>query len=965
MTVERGEARTNDLHKPAPAGWRLGLTASAYAVFMTGLCWASIIVPRLLGRGEGIWPANAVTLAILMLTPARQWPVWLAAAGFGNVMAGVICGETLSLSSLMTGCNLIEIAAAALALRRLLGEQLDVSRPDHLWRFTLVAGVAAPLISASLAAWALGGLRGDDEWFTFGSWVAADGLGAVIVVPLLLTLRDQRRWLAATPLTPKAWMALAGLAAITALVFSLRQPLAFLIPPALLLVVFQLEIIGAAWGVLMILGIATAFTAFGLGPIAGHQRSVADDMLAAQLFLAAITLTSLPTATALAQRRRLQAEVVTGAAQTAELYRRAKLAEEVAGVGYWRMELASRKIAWSETLAAAFAIDPSVTPDGDMILDRLAPDDRDDLVGLLTEARHSEEALGHQFRVQRPDGDVRHLFCRTAAERDAKGKPTAIFGATIDITELKKAEAEVAESEARYRLVTEASSDIVLKFDACGQILFASQAARLFGYEPAELVGCNAFELIHPEDLKATQAMFAGLLADTRPSRAHNVNEFRARLADGGYVWVEGNPSVIRNEAGEPVAFVNALRDITRRKAMEDELRAARAAAEAAAQVKGDFLANMSHELRTPLTSVIGFTRLALEQPDLNEDSRSYIGKASSAGAALLSTVNDILDFSKLESGQLQIRLEPADPAAVCRETLDLFSQSAGQKGLGLRFVGADLPERLSLDPNRLRQLLLNLVGNAVKFSETGQIEVAAIWREADRRLLVSVKDQGPGIAPEQQSLLFRRFSQVDGSSTRRHGGTGLGLAICRGLVEAMGGEIGVESELGRGARFYFVIPAEPAGAVELEDDDTALIFPVGARILVADDHPANRELVRAVLAPFGADVCEAANGAEAVRAAESSTFDLILMDLRMPELDGMSAMQAIRKGQGPNRRTSILAFSAGADAPGMAARLAAGFDGDLSKPVLPADLIAAVCHHAATRTDEESAPRFGNLPVV
>ncbi|QUD86514.1 PAS domain S-box protein [Phenylobacterium montanum] len=964
MTVEGGQAQSSDLRAPL-VGYRLVLAAALYGLFMAGFCWASIVVPRLLGRGEGIWPANALTLTILMLTPTRQWPVWLASAGLGNVAAGMISGESLAMSGLMTGCNLIEIAGAAVTVRRLVGERLDVSRADHLWRFALVAGVAAPLVSASLAALALGGLRGDDEWFTFGSWVAADGLGAVILAPLLLTLRDQRRWLAATPLSPRAWGALAGLAFVTALVFSVRQPLAFLIPPALLLVVFQLEVIGAAWGVLIILGMAVAFTAAGLGPIAGHQRSAADDILAAQLFLAAITLTSLPTATALAQRRRLQAEVLASAAQTAELYRRAKLAEEVAGVGYWRMETVGGKIAWSETLAAAFGVEPDHPPDVDLILSRLPDEDRPGIGQMIEAARASEEAVGHQFRIDRPDGTQRHMLCRTAAERDAKGDAVAVFGATIDITEMKKAEAEVAESEARYRLVTEASSDIVLKFDACGRIMFASQAARQFGYEPADLIGRNAFDLIHPQDLEAINAGFAALVADVRPSRGYNISEFRARQADGGWVWVEGNPSVIRDEAGEPIAFVNALRDITKRKAMEDELRAARAAAEAAAQVKGEFLANMSHELRTPLTSVIGFTRLALEQPDLSENSRDYIAKASSAGAALLSTVNDILDFSKLESGQLQIRLEPSDPAAVCRETLDLFSQGAAEKGLRLRFTGTALPERLALDPNRLRQLLLNLIGNAVKFSEAGEIEVAASWRAADQRLTVSVADQGPGIALEQQSLLFRRFSQVDGSSTRRHGGTGLGLAICRGLVEAMGGAIGVQSEPGRGARFHFEIPAEPAGPAEAEASEIELVFPVGARVLVADDHSANRELVRAVLTPFGAVVSEAANGAEAVRAAESSIFDLILMDLRMPELDGLAAMRAIRSGRGPNRSAPILAFSAGADAPGASMRRAAGFDGDLSKPVLPADLVAAVCRHALPDGDEEAAPRRGNLPSV
>jgi CheY-like chemotaxis protein/nitrogen-specific signal transduction histidine kinase len=402
-----------------------------------------------------------------------------------------------------------------------------------------------------------------------------------------------------------------------------------------------------------------------------------------------------------------------------------------------------------------------------------------------------------------------------------------------------------------------------------------------------------------------------------------------------------------RDACGVVTALYGALIDITELKLAEAELRAAREAAEAAAAVKGEFLANMSHELRTPLTSVLGFTRLALEQPDLTETSRGYIAKASNAGAALLSTVNDILDFSKLESGRLQIRLAPADPAAVCRDTLELFSESADAKGLALRFEGAGLPESLAIDPDRLRQVLLNLIGNAVKFSEAGEVVLAADWRAEDERLSLSVTDQGPGIAKAQQPLLFRRFSQVDGSSTRRHGGTGLGLAICMGIVEAMGGEIGVESEQGQGARFFFDIPAALAMAPDTGEAEAATLFAPGVRILVTDDHPANRELVRAVLLPFGAEVSEAADGAEAVTLAGAEQFDLILMDLRMPVLDGMGAMQAIRAGGGHNAATPILAFSAGADAPTAQARRQAGFSGDLSKPVMPADLLAAVARYA------------------
>jgi PAS domain S-box-containing protein len=507
----------------------------------------------------------------------------------------------------------------------------------------------------------------------------------------------------------------------------------------------------------------------------------------------------------------------------------------------------------------------------------------------------------------------------------------------------------LAENEASYRLLADTATDIISRSDLEGTMLYLSPAVeRVTGYAASELVGRNIVELLHPDDAKPyfarCQRMIKGEQADGKPV------EYRIRHKDGRWICIEGAPTLVRGDDDRPLGFVDVSRDDTLRKTLETELRAARQAAEAAAAVKGEFLANMSHELRTPLTSVLGFTRLAMEQPDLTKTSRDYIRKASNAGAALLATVNDILDFSKLESGQLQIRPEPADVAEVCRETFELFSEAAAAKGLALRLEITDLPPSLTLDPNRLRQLLLNLVGNAVKFSNEGEVVLTAAWRGDDQHLLVSVKDQGPGISPDQQSLLFQRFSQVGSCSTRRHGGTGLGLAICMGLAEAMGGRIGVESELDKGARFFFEIPAQPSAAAAVEDLPDTPIFPPGMRILVADDHAINRELVRAVLNPLGAEVCEVTNGVEAVAAAGRKPFDLILMDLRMPELDGLDAMRAIREGGGRNSNVPILAFSAGIDASSAAARLQAGFDGDLPKPLMPADLVAAISLHIARR---------------
>jgi signal transduction histidine kinase/CheY-like chemotaxis protein len=426
---------------------------------------------------------------------------------------------------------------------------------------------------------------------------------------------------------------------------------------------------------------------------------------------------------------------------------------------------------------------------------------------------------------------------------------------------------------------------------------------------------------------------------DNSPTRV----EYRAIRKDGEVIWLESRPGLQRDPlTGKVTGITDIVRDVTEHKAMERQLREARNEAEAAAAVKGEFLANMSHELRTPLTSVLGFARLVDDEPDLSPDGRRYIGRVLSGGKALLATINDILDFSKLEAGQLEMKLAPTDPAQLIDEALALFSLETDAKGVALRAEGLDgLPDDLLIDGGRLRQVLLNLIGNAVKFTEAGAITLTATYDPADERLSVSVADTGPGIAPEDADLLFRRFSQVDAGLTRKHGGTGLGLAICKGLVEAMGGQIGLASTLGQGACFSFDIAAPSTGHVQTTPAEALAVAPLppACRVLVVDDNPANRELVNAILTAMGAEVVEAVDGVEGVAAAQAAPFDAILMDLRMPRLDGAQAALRIRGEGGLNARTPIIAFSADAR-PGGPGDI---FDGSVSKPMTAAGLVDAL----------------------
>jgi signal transduction histidine kinase/ActR/RegA family two-component response regulator len=371
--------------------------------------------------------------------------------------------------------------------------------------------------------------------------------------------------------------------------------------------------------------------------------------------------------------------------------------------------------------------------------------------------------------------------------------------------------------------------------------------------------------------------------------------------------------------------------------------RVAAEAAKAAALAKTEFLANMSHEIRTPLTGMLGFAGLLEGLQDLSPTARKYADRIATSGQALLSVVNDILDFSKLDADRIELDPHPFDPRALVAETVDLVAAEASRKGLELdkAFDGV-LPAAVFADSSRVRQVLLNLLTNAIKFTDTGAVTVSAGYQAG--RLRLAVSDTGVGVPADRLDRLFQRFSQVDGSITRQYGGTGLGLAICKRLTELMGGQIEVESEVGAGSTFWFTVdapraePERPAAAPRAPE-----VCDGAARILVVDDVAVNRELVRTMLSPFGYELAEAANGAEGVAAAMAGPFDLILMDLQMPGMDGMSATRAIRQTCEANRDTPILALSANVLPVHIAGCAEAGMNDHIAKPISPTELLTKI----------------------
>jgi PAS domain S-box-containing protein len=522
-------------------------------------------------------------------------------------------------------------------------------------------------------------------------------------------------------------------------------------------------------------------------------------------------------------------------------------------------------------------------------------------------------------------------------------------------------DADAAPSEARrdvtWEVLSQNINDLIVLADTEGRIFYVSPSCRRLGYAQHELVGRTAADFVHPDDLAEVEAATAALIAGTRtPDEATPPHRFRR--ADGGWMWIEGNPGVLSGPEGRPMGLINVLRDVTEKQILKAQLDEALARAEQAGGAKAEFLANMSHEIRTPLTAVLGFASLLAERTDLDETAKGQVGRIAGAGRALLAVVNDVLDFAKLEAGEITIRRRPTCPEQAAREVLEMFALQAGAKGLELRFDAAvGLPRSLVLDEDRLRQILTNLVGNAVKFTDQGWVSLALDY-DAAANLVVRITDTGPGIAPEARDKLFQRFSQIDGSSTRTKGGSGLGLAICQGLAQAMDGAVSVSSHLGRGSTFRLTLPAQPGvadAATGTRASDLEQLY--GVRVLVVDDNPVNRELARAVLESAGVEVTEAQDGREAVEVAQRMPLDAILMDLRMPGLDGRAATAAIRQQPGPNQHMPILAFSADGIMD-LTAPQNLCFQGVVLKPTSPSDLFRALLRALADEpAQDEGTP--------
>jgi len=625
-----------------------------------------------------------------------------------------------------------------------------------------------------------------------------------------------------------------------------------------------------------------------------------------------------------------------------------RLAEDMVGVGRWRYEVATEAVTWSDEIYRIHGRAPGAfQPTLEDVFGHFHVDDRAEIQRLVERALKTGEGYTFKLRLVGVDEVERVVAAEGAVEKDATGRVIALFGVLQDVTEREALLRAAQTNERRYRLLAENTGDVITRVKMDGSSKYISPAIQqLLGWTFEEMSG-QSTDYVHPED----RHLVLGAIGRAVKSGESTRLEHRAVHKKGHTIWVECTFKALRDEHGHVDDVVVVIRDITQRKALEAEVLEAKETAVAAARVKSEFLANMSHELRTPLTSVIGFSGLLQASEHLPAEERVYVERIATASEALLGVINDILDYSKLEADAIEMDPEPFDTRALVDGAAAIIESQCSAKGLTLNVVvAADTPERLTGDKGRLRQVMLNFLSNAAKFTARGAVTVKVGGRpQADGgwRMRVEVTDTGIGIPSEKIGELFRRFTQADASTTRVYGGTGLGLAISRRLIELMGGEVGVTSAPGAGSTFWFEAPLAAAAEEDVtarEETDRARNGALRGRVLMADDAAANRELVSAILRNLGLEIDTVADGAEAVHAAHSGLYDLVLMDVHMPVMDGLTATREIRRMQAQGeRRIPILALTANVQADQVTRCLEAGMDGHLAKPIQITELAAAL----------------------
>jgi PAS domain S-box-containing protein len=628
-----------------------------------------------------------------------------------------------------------------------------------------------------------------------------------------------------------------------------------------------------------------------------------------------------------------------------ESRRKADLALSASSIGLWDLCADSSQVNFDERSRSIFGIDLKSKIDFESLSLKIVADDIAKIRKSLRQLTSSDStiSLTVEFRLRAGKNGER-IVCATG--RTFRVRPSGelrVVGTVTDVTETKLFEQRIVESEERFRTLAETIPQIVFTADQNGHVNYINKKWYDFtGQRPAEMVTREQIrEAIHPMDLPLVRDKWHRARLE---GRAFEI-EYRMRSATGTYRWVIVRASPLLDRSGQTTRWFGSCTDIDSHRRLNDELWIDRDLAQKANKMKSSFLANMSHEIRTPLGAILGFTELLGGSALSEADRAEYLGIIARNSRSLSRIVDDVLDLSKVEAGLLTTEKVAFCPRTLLKDIVTLFSESARRKQLRIDLkTNDDVPASVVSDPMRLRQIINNLLSNALKFTSVGSISIEL--SRIGQLICIAVDDTGPGIGKEHLETLFQPFIQGDETMSRKHGGTGLGLHLSRKLAEALGGSLRfAEKGLEPGSRFVLTLPLIEASIAEADqwhrDVNQAsqqASQPIGERqdldaiqILVVDDAPDNRKLIERMLRPSGVHVDFAVNGATGVEKALSSHFDLILMDLQMPDVDGFEAAKQIRNHQ---ITTPIVALTAHAVEEIRERCECAGFNGFLTKPI-------------------------------
>jgi len=946
-----------------------------------------------------VLPAG-IALGALLLWGTHLWPAVAIAALVGSLFEGSPPQVALAHAALAT----LEACVGASLVRRLWPDRRILSHARGVLVLVLAGAGLATALAASGDTF-VDCLLGAGLWREFdatwlSAWVAR-GMGVLIVTPSMLAWSEPRL-ASSRPWGIEAALLGAAMVLTVEVVFGgwldvggARYALVYLPFPILVWTSFRFGARGGTTAMWIVAAMAVWGTAQRLGPFTG--TSLQTSLLHLWCFLALVSMTSLVITSVVAERRfatdallrardELEERVALRTRELAkaneELRHKALIIDQIHD-SVITTDREGKIVGWNQGAERMFGYTIAETVGRHFSM--LHDDDPgfDVELEVLPELR---EHGSHEMDVHllRKSGERFDAHLSLTVLRDAAGRASEVIGFAMDTTERNRVAQKLRESERMYQQTLDAMVDMILVRGREGRVIWANKAFREYFRMNNNELRKNDVAGTNPLRREAEAFVF-------RTGETVDLPEDPLIRYDGEERSFHTVQSAIFDSDGRVIMTVAVSRDIEDRKRAQEELAQhvheleesrdriqhqaellsqqaeeltqARDAALEGTRAKSEFLARMSHEIRTPMNGVLGMTGLLLAT-EMEEQQRDYAQTIKSCAESLLTIINDILDFSKIEAGRLELEEVDFDLEPSIEEALDLFRDRCQKKGIELRSrYGPGVPHDVRGDSGRVRQILLNLIGNALKFTDEGWIEVrvSQLSSTAEEHVLrFEVEDTGVGIPPQAQRRLFRSFSQADSSTTRKYGGTGLGLSISKQLTELMGGDIGLDSKPGEGSLFWFTLrlkrrpePLEPVIAPALPsgggpEPELASIgegLAAGARILLVEDNPVNQKLALALLRRFGCHADVASNGIEAVDAFRALPYDVVLMDCQMPVMDGFEATRRIRQMEPPELRTPILAMTANAMQGDRELCLEAGMDDYITKPVRFEVLRATLLH--------------------